>query len=81
MYWPLSITVFDAVGTEATSRELTPKVLVVDAELLTLSVTVNVICDAPSALFVCGIWKVNFAGDVAVVNELVMTLPLTVLVM
>ena len=42
-YWPLSITVFDAVGADATSNELTPNVLVVDAELLKLSTTVNMI--------------------------------------
>ena len=42
-YWPLSITVFDAVGADATNKELTPNVLVVDAEPLRLSTTVNMI--------------------------------------
>ena len=42
-YWPLSIIVLEAVGTAATNNELTPKVLVVDAEPLRLSVIVNAI--------------------------------------
>ena len=80
-YWPLSIAVFDAVGADATNKELTPNVLVVDAEPLRLSFTVKVIWGAPNALFVCGTWNVNVAGDVAEESELAITFPLIVLVM